>query len=121
MLKIISERTPMEYISYHIEFTDNEGSGYSFNADSNGKIIIENNDQRENYEYALAHPELFPVQYNEFTKRVQYYTEPARGICQCGQEIALTDDYLGACECGKCGQWYNLFGQELISPEFWED
>ena len=121
MLKIISERTPMEYITYHIEFTDDEGSGFSFNADVNGKIIIENEDQRKNYEYAIAHPELFPIQYNEFTKRVQHYTEPAHGICRCGQEITLQDEYMGACQCEKCGQWYNVFGQELIDPEYWSE
>ncbi len=121
MLKIISERTPMEYITYHIEFTNDEGSGFSFNADVNGKIIIENEDQRKNYEYAIAHPELFPIQYNEFTKRVQHYTEPAHGICRCGQEITLQNEYMGACQCEKCGQWYNVFGQELIVPEYWSE
>jgi hypothetical protein len=23
--------------------------------------------------------------------------------------------------CEKCGQWYNLFGQALVDPEYWED
>ena len=95
MLKIISERTPMKHITYHIEFTDEYGNGFCFNADDNGNIIIENEVQRENYELALAHPEKF-VHYNELTKRVQHYTEPAHGICKCGQEIALQDEYMGA-------------------------
>ena len=120
MLKIISERTPMKHITYHIEFTDEYGNGFCFNADDNGNIIIENEVQRENYELALAHPEKF-VHYNELTKRVQHYTEPAHGICKCGQEIALQDEYMGACQCEKCGQWYNLFGQEVLDPEYWND
>jgi hypothetical protein len=28
---------------------------------------------------------------------------------------------MGACQCENCGQWYNIFGQELIDPEYWED
>lgn len=121
MIKVISERVPMEYITYHIEFTDECGSGFCFDADANGNVIIENEAQRENYEYAIAHPELFTVQFNEFVKRVQHYIEPAHGICKCGQDISLQDEYMGACQCEKCGQWYNLFGQELISPEYWND
>lgn len=28
---------------------------------------------------------------------------------------------MGACQCPKCGKWYNIFGQALLDPEFWED
>lgn len=120
MLKIISERTPMECIEYRIEFTDEYGNGFSFYADNNGNVIIENEAQRENYEYALTHSEKFD-RYNKLTERVYHYTEPAHGICKCGQEIALQDEYMGTCQCEKCGQWYNLFGQEVLDPEYWNE
>ena len=48
------------------------------------------------------------------------YKEPAHGTCICGEEVSLWDQYYGACECPKCGRWYNLFGQELVAPEHWE-
>lgn len=49
------------------------------------------------------------------------YFDPAIAECACGKQIALENEYLGACQCPKCGQWYNLFGQELVDPEYWND
>lgn len=43
----------------------------------------------------------------------------AIGECKCGAEVPLMDQYMGACECPGCGQWYNLSGQELLPPEEW--
>ena len=37
----------------------------------------------------------------------------------CGAEFYLQDEYLGACECPRCGQWFNLFGQEVTNPSSW--
>jgi hypothetical protein len=28
---------------------------------------------------------------------------------------------MGANECPHCGQWYNVFGQELLPPDQWEE
>ena len=120
MLENIIPRHSETMTEYRIEFTDEYGNGYSFYADDNGNVIIENEAQRENYEDALAHPEKF-THYNKFTKRIYHYTEPAHGICKCGQDIALQDEYMGACQCEKCGQWYNLFGQEVLDPEYWNE
>ena len=39
----------------------------------------------------------------------------------CGAEFYLQDEYLGACECPRCGQWFNLFGQELTDPRGWSN
>ena len=47
--------------------------------------------------------------------------DPPTGTCNCGHKIELYDRYLGACECPYCGQWWNLFGQELKNPEHWND
>ncbi len=54
---------------------------------------------------------------NEFQR---IYTKPAVGRCECGAEVELRNQYMGACECSGCGRWYNLFGQELLPPEQWE-
>lgn len=45
---------------------------------------------------------------------------PAVGKCSCGREVILDADYSGAVQCG-CGRWYNLFGQELRDPRYWEE
>ena len=58
----------------------------------------------------------------EFEEEEFTITEPAVGRCSCGAEVILdTDDYMGAVECEECGQWYNLFGQALVDPEYWEE
>lgn len=121
MLKNITERHPVEYMEYHIEFTDDTGSGFSFNATNTGEIILKNDCQRENYEYAMSHAEEFSVEFNKFVARKFTYIEPATGICSCGNTVVLINEYQGACQCEKCNKWYNLFGQELLNPEFWEE
>ena len=58
-----------------------------------------------------------------FEEREHTIVEPAVGKCSCGCEVELDADfaYHGAVQCEKCGQWYNLFGQKLVSPEYWEE
>ena len=122
MLRNFVNRKPAEYITYHIEFTDETGnSGYSFDADENGNPIFACEAAEKNYNYAINHPEEFPTEYNKFTRRVTHYTENAHGTCICGQEVELYDSYMGACECHNCGRWYNLFGQEILNPKYWEE
>ena len=120
MIANLIPRRPVQQVEYSIEFTV-DGGGFSFKADPLGNVIIENEDQRANYEYALAHPEIFTEEYNEFRRRTYTYVEPAHGTCRCGANVELYDQYQGACECPRCGQWYNLYGQELLSPECWEE
>lgn len=119
-MKIIKQRCVRQIEEHSIEFRDAEGAGFAFDADKSGNVILHNDCQRENYEYALAHPELYQV-YAEHTVRRYSITEPAVGVCICGEEVTLEDRYLGACQCGNCGQWYNTYGTALIPPEYWGD
>lgn len=126
MLKIIQPRTSRQVVEHYIEFTDEEGSGFIFPTDLSGKIIYDEDPeiakaQRDNYDYAMAHKERFTCQYNEFVTRKYTVTDNAVGRCHCGEEVELYDQYQGACACPKCGQWYNIYGQSLIDPEYWED
>jgi predicted RNA-binding Zn-ribbon protein involved in translation (DUF1610 family) len=47
--------------------------------------------------------------------------ENAKALCSCGETIELYDQYLGACDCPNCGQWYSMSGQALIKPQYWEE
>ena len=108
-------------ISYDLIFYYNEErGGFGFPCDQAGNLLPFRFDAaRENYEYCMAHPEEFET-FAEVRKFVSRYTEPAHGTCTCGSEVTLYDQYCGACQCEKCGRWYNLFGQELLPPEQWE-
>ena len=121
MLKIIKERERKEEHYFTYDFEREDTSGYTFPCDRNGNI--QKNKMNEygiaNYNYCISHPEDFiwqGVQEHESS-----YIEPAIGECICGEVFELWDQYQGACECPKCGQWYNLFGQSLINPEYWEE
>lgn len=108
------EKTEKELV-----FDDEYGNGFCFPCADDGEPIL-NECSRKNYEFALAHREKF-VRYNEVVEEKWRYKENAKGTCQCGNEIELYDEYMGACECPHCGQWYNLFGQRLNPPEYWEE
>ena len=46
------------------------------------------------------------------------YHEPAVAICECGKSITLDYD---AEECPYCGRLHNLWEQELLPRELWEE
>lgn len=120
---MIADYRPPEWktsVWYEVCFDDGRNNGFGFPCDENGKLLTDNPAALKNYQYALEHPEKF-VRYNKVIKREQDYKENARGRCHCGTEIELFNEYLGGCECPNCGQWYNLFGQELNPPETWRD
>lgn len=118
---MIKDYKPAEwknYDFYELVFDDGKGNGFAFACDENGNLKL-TDEQRENYEFAMSHPEKFK-RFNQVVKFTDRYKENASGICGCGKRIELYDEYLGACECPHCGQWYNLFGQRLKHPDEWE-
>ena len=121
-MKIIKERTPIEVVNHCIEFyyKDDENAGFSFPADSTGKLDTTNmsNIAIENYDWCMAHTDemIGP----EFRTYKHTYTEPAVGRCSCGREVVLESDFAGAVRC-ECGRWYNIFGQELVDLKYWEE
>lgn len=113
-----SEWKEEEY--YELQFFYDENGGLAFPCDKDGHIFADEMTDcaKENYAHALAHPEKFKY-YNEVVRNTRRYKEYARGTCNCGEEIELYNEYMGACECPYCGQWWNLFGQELNPVETW--
>lgn len=121
MLKIIKERTPETIIEYYIEFfyKDDPDAGFCFPATPQGEPDFSRMapEAKANYEACLTDERLTE---GEFTKSKHTYMNPAIGRCICGQEVILDSDYQGAVRC-ECGRWYNLFGQSLKDPEYWEE
>lgn len=121
MLKNIIPRHPVEIEERSIDFTNEAGGGMRFDCDEDGTPKFQGEAARFNYEYAIAHPDLYHAEYNVVKRWKRTIIEPAHGTCPCGETVYLTDEYIGACQCPRCGRWYNLYGQELIPPEYWED
>ena len=121
MLHILKERTPTTGKDYTIDFSyiDDPDAGFSFPATPFGEpdFASMTPEDRANYEACLKDDRLTASEFNvsEWT-----YIEPAVGICSCGEEVILDCDYAGAVRC-ECGRWYNLFGQSLKDPEYWEE
>lgn len=108
-------------VEFHIVFDNGEGTaGFWFPCDPSGKISEEMPEEaKANYEYCMAHPEEYS-RWNEIERMEREYREPGHGTCICGTEVEMYNQYYGACQCPKCGRWYNLFGQSLVPPEQWE-
>lgn len=117
---IIKEREHVTEKYYRLEFTDEYGNGYSFDCDSNGNLEAMEPAALKNYQRCIDHPEEFK-RYNRITPYTRRWTEPAIGLCECGEEVEMISQYMGALECPKCGRWYNLFGQQLNPPSMWRD
>ncbi len=122
-MKITSERHAVTERVNKIEFDYKDGNGgYSFDAKADDPTVPDFNPefyeiQKENYEKCLTDPDYSGPHYRT---QAYTYTENAKGICECGEEIELYDQYMGASECPFCGKWHNLFGQQLINPQYWE-
>jgi hypothetical protein len=72
-----------------------------------------------NYFACLADKATYDRWFEEREVRVVDY---AVGRCRCGAEVELVDGaWMGAVQCEKCGKWYNIYGQELVDPKYWED
>ena len=112
-----------EKTEYELVFYTERGSGLGFPCDESGKVDLNKLQEpaRRNYEEAMKHPESYPYAWNKVEKNVYRFRNPASGVCDCGERVWLTNDYMGACECPNCSQWWNLFGQKLLPPDRWND
>ena len=121
MLTIIKKRERKSETYYTYDFDINRSGGFAFPCDENGVVDESklNEYALDNYKKCMAHPEKF--EWKGVKKHKYSYTEPAIGKCHCGEEFELIPQYMGACECPNCGQWYNIFGQELLPPVQWEE
>jgi hypothetical protein len=121
MLKILKERTPEVIIERHINFVykADPNAGFIFPAKANGEPDFNKMcpEAIENYRNCLMDGRFIEP---EFVVDKRTYMNPAVGKCVCGAEVILDSDYYGAVRC-DCGRWYNLFGQSLKDPKYWEE
>ena len=121
-MKIIKERTPVEVAIKCVEFNylDDESAGFSFPANDTGGVDIDHMSDIaiDNYRWCISHSDEVSGPYYRTYKHT--YTEPAVGKCSCGREIVLDTNFFGAVRC-NCDRWYNVFGQELVDPKYWEE
>lgn len=120
MLKNMAPRERKTTIEFLLAFDDGQNNGFAFPCDGEGNVKNITPEAVENLAWCKEHPEAF-VRYGEVITIRQTYTEPARGTCECGEQVVLEEQYYGACECPKCGRWYNLFGQAILPPDMWEE
>lgn len=106
---------------YDLVFDDGHHNGFCFPCDKDGNLLSGvPKEAIQNYRKCLETPERF-IRYNTVVKTERRVRNDARGTCHCGNTVELYNMYSGACQCEKCGQWYNLFGQMLVPPAEWED
>ena len=123
---MLKNYVPSKYrtvVDYNLVFDDGCGNGFSFPCDADGKLLKskeENPAAHANLHYCIEHPDRFE-RFNKLIATERRVYDNAHGTCVCGNEVELWDSYLGACQCEKCNRWYNLFGQELLPPENWEE
>ena len=121
-MKIISERRSNKQTTYSIEF-DRKGEGcceFSFACDANGILLPDTNAcALDNYKKCTDGT--YDVVPKGIVKYTNSWIEPAVGICDiCKEDVALTDAYHGSCQC-SCGQWYSVYGAQLLPPDQWEE
>lgn len=119
MMKDFKNGEEVTKVEYELMFDDGNYNGYGFPCDKDGNIFpLDNEYAKANYEYCLTHKDEF-VRAGKVVKHEYTYREDNSGVCNCGKRINLYNQYLGACECPHCGQWWNIWGQELNNPETW--
>ena len=109
--------------TYELQFYYDASGGFAFPCDKEGNLLIEHMNPAaiENYHWCLENPDKFEWSFKRVKPVTRSWRENNTGTCHCGQEMELYNEYLGACECPRCGQWYNVWGQELTNPETWSD
>lgn len=122
MLKDFTPSRVEEITEYSLVFDDGHNNGFAFACDAAGALLFDEETNPlafANYRNCLGHPEQF-VRFGEVVGYPRLFKVPGHGTCSCGHEVNLYNQCQGACQCPNCGQWYNLFGQELLPPEQWE-
>ena len=121
-MEILTKRKLIEKTHYLLDYSDSEGAGYAFDCDKYGNPLpFDNEIIKANY-YKCLNGEMEGVEFCGIDEVVSSYTENAIGKCSCGNVMELENEYFGACECKKCGQWYGVTnGERFHRPDQWQE
>lgn len=105
-MKLLKQRSieikTVRYIDFDFDGDPQKG-GYRFDADESFNPVFDPqfaDTQRESYQRCESDPRYVR---KEITEEVRI-THPAIRQCTCGNAVELVDQYMGACQCDKCGQ-----------------
>lgn len=121
MSKIIKEREYIEKCDYSRDFTNKDfpDSGWTFPCEADGTLKSDLTATAiKNCKACFNNPDYID---EGVVKHEWGYYEPAILKCDCGEEIEMENQYMGAFECPKCSQWYNIYGQHLNNPSTWRE
>jgi hypothetical protein len=116
-MKIKQRRTWTESTEYHLAYAwPGTSSGFQFPCDSEGNVNVMdlNPDARRNY--LDCSTGVFQINCHGVQKHTIRHSEPAIGICDCGEEVVLQGF---TCTCHGCGADYNSAGQKLAPRSQW--
>ena len=121
MLKNYVPKTSHIEVDHDIIFYYDDNGGFGFPCDATGNVTLSelSDCAMKNLLWCLENPDKFK-HFGEVRTNRKRVHDNAHGTCECGREVYLFNQYMGACEC-KCGRWYNLFGQELNDPTTWSE
>ena len=110
-IKITTPRRTIETVTHYLAYSfGNDGCGFNFPCDKDGKIIYEGMQV-----CALANLERCEkgedgITFDGLKTHTSSYRAPAEALCSCGRTIYLDDPLDNECECGKC---YNMSGKQV--------
>ena len=126
MSKIIKEAHIETFVRYTREFEweGHKNCGYSFPCDEQGNIEELCPEGLQNYKNCMTGnmtTDGYKLIDLGVRKEVRKFHVNPSIECDCGEQFILFNEYMGACSCPNCEQWYNLFGQQLVNPTMWEE
>lgn len=119
MLKNIKRRESKAIFEHELVFDDGHGNGFAFTCDADGKPMQLRDHAMKNLAWCMMNPDKF-VRYNKLMKSKRVEIQPAHGECTCGNRVTLEGEHCGVFQCGKCGKWYSVCGQEITPPDLGE-
>jgi hypothetical protein len=118
MAKILGHAHWVETPHYELrfDFVGEPGSGFCFTCDKDGKLRPLTPAGQESYQRCISNTHPKPVVRLGIRGWTHEYREPALLLCDCGQQLSLSDGMTNECACRR---FYNGSGQSLSHPRHW--
>ncbi len=114
-MKITKHSKIIECSDRRHNFDRPNGSGFGFDCDAKGRVVLANDAQRASYAQAMRELADGTIADMGVVIHRWTYRQPAEGRCVCGRTVVL-DGFTCPCDCGRD---YNASGQMLAPREQW--